>query len=223
MRNLFVILIALVSFLSCTKNQIPEEVTEGVLKFKITLGDFNFTYSADKKTMYLNISDCSILDQSDREMTEIFCSGMAYHLYISLNENQLKEFSSIKITTNSTLGVVEKVYTFEELALVQKFDYATYEYFDHVAKTDIATMYTYMDNSVRYDVDYNQFEGIMLGGFEDSQMQSIELAGYNFLTDNNREVLHIRYVLRYESGYNRRHSLYFLLDENNFLIDGFQL
>jgi hypothetical protein len=221
---LFTVVILL--FTSCNNHtivEIPSEVTNGILRYKVTLGEFNYVFSTDKKQMNLAISNCKILDDSDNEMTEIFLSGLAFHVFSALNNEQKKEFNSIKISSKSTIGEVEKTYQFNELAAVLQYDLATYKYFDFVVQKQIGMMYSLMDDEVRFDVGFDEFERIMLGAFEDSQMLSVELAGYNFLADQSRSVLHIRYVLRYENGYNRRHSLYFLTDDNNFFIDGFQL
>lgn len=234
MRYLAFILPCLMLIASCAQKPkpLPNEVLEGINLYKPVLGTFNFEYKEEKSErngqkinqLHLIVTDCSIIDQSDLESVELFCSGLAYHIYISLSNPQLEQFQEIKITSKSRLAEVTKEYPMEMLRQVNAFDLENYEYFEHVAKMDIPTMYNYMDLSVKNDVDYENFEALMMGGFEyDSPMTNIELAGFGYFTDSGRMVLHLRYVLVYESKYNRRHSLYFLTDDNNFLIDGFQL
>lgn len=234
MRYLAFILSGLLLIASCAQKPkpVPNEILEGINLYKPVLGTFNFEYKEEKSErngqkinqLHLIVTDCSIIDQSDLESVELFCSGLAYHIYISLSNPQLEQFQEIKISSKSRLGEVIKEYPMEMLRQVNAYDLENYEYFEHVGRMDIPTMYNYMDLSVKNDVDYENFETLMMGGFEhDSQITSIELAGFSYFTDSDRIVMHLRYVLVYESNYNRRHSLYFLTDDNNFLIDGFQL
>jgi hypothetical protein len=219
--------------LSCGKSSVaPQEVNEGLQNFKVVIGEFNHTYSHEKlkdengnkvKKMVITISDCAILNESELNMLPFFSSGFAYSIFNKMTEAQRKEYNSITIKLKIRNTENTEEYTWAHLSIVEKFDLISYEYWDYFVARDFDNMYSIQDVSVTNELNFGMYRELIQTAYEDKQLLSIEFVGFTFFEDMQRNVVHLWYVLVYEDGITRRHSLFYLVDDNNPYIDGFQL
>jgi hypothetical protein len=227
-------LLILFTTLACRSEVLaPGEVNEGLQKYKVISGDFNHLYAetsakrpdgSTKKQMLISINDCQILKESTLEMLGFFSSGIAFYVFNNLTDAQREKYDAI--TINIVINGVDnkKEYSFEELAFVEMYDWETYPYWDNFVTKDFEAMYyNHQDFSVTSELDFPAYVNLLSQAYEDDDISSIEMVGYTFFKDMQRDVLHLWYVIVYQNAQSRRHSLFFLVNDNNFLLDGIQL
>lgn len=226
-------LFLILTLVSCKQNTAtPKEISDGLKEYSAILGDFNFIYTTIEETdskgkkqnlLVVTIIKNTILADADKDMLNAFSSGAAYYIYKNLNQKQIKKFDGI--TIKFSLDDIESAHRFymKDLAIVKKFTTKSESYIEFVKDMDIKSMYSAYGPYVTEEISYENFEQMMLSGFEDDYLENVLLVGAGFFQEDPGQVIHLRYVLVFKNEANRRHSIYYYTDDGDTLIDGFQL
>jgi hypothetical protein len=232
MRYLLFLLLSFSLFSCKTDTSTPEEVSKGLKSYSAILGDFAFDFKRVQETnsagktqnlIAVTIFKNDILVAAEQEMLNAFSSGLAFYIYKNLTEKQLKKFDGIQIKLSVEAIETVQNYKMTDLALIKKFATQSESYIGFVKNFDIKSMYSAYGDFVKKELTYDAFEQMMLSGFEDDFLEDVLLVGAGFFEEERGNVLHLRYVVIYETAPNRRHSVYYLIDDGDTLIDGFQL
>lgn len=232
MRYILFMVLSFVLFSCKTDTSTPTEVSKALKNYAAVLGDFAFNFKTIKETniaggtqnlLAVTIFKNDILVEAEKEILNVFSSGIAFYIYKNLSEKQLKKFDGIEIKLS--IDDIESVqnYKMKDLALIKKFAGKAESYIGFVKDFDIKSMYSAYGSFVKNELDFEAFQQIMLTGFEDDYLENVHLVGAGFFEEERGSVLHLRYVIVYETSPNRRHSIYYLIDDGDYLIDGFQL
>lgn len=221
------------TFFACEEDtSTPKEVSQGLKEYAAILGDFNFNFSKIKETntsgdtqniLSVAIFKNTILEEADKNMLSAFSSGIAYYIFKNLTDKQVQNFDGIAVKISLDDLESSQTYLMKDLATIQKFDLSSKDYLQFVKEFDLKSMYSAYGALVKNQLNYEAFEKMMLTGFEDDKLENVLLVGAGFFQEEDGLVVHLRYVVIYETAANRRHSIYYLTDDGDTLIDGFQL